>query len=588
MRRAIAAGCVALAVVGSGAASAEVGRGSIADCADLRIEKAAPSGPAVTLELDGKHLTIEQAMRVLTASRLRVRLAPEAERTMRQYRADATALITRKTPPPPRVYGWNQALGPLKDRPISPADSAEFQRRILASHGVATEPVVAGPIARLALVIRANQMARGHMGVRPELARKLLELVNKGVTPVIPQTGPLGTGDLQPMAVAGLVATGSDAACASLMEPGRAARVAPAPQVLREAGIDPLELKMGEALPILSGSTVVAASYIGALRRAQAQADHAEGALALFLEAIRAEAGSLDPRTHDERGIREQKQVAARLRALVRGTEFMTDRTRIRFNPEDTHRVQDAVSVRAAPHVLASFRRSLDDARRILRPELNASTSNPLLFRNRAGAVEFVMGGNWDGTVMGHSVDALNTDLVDVGVMTQEMSARLLSSRWSYGLPANLAGGEVGLNSGMVQLQSLGVALIPEMQTRAFPSSTLSRPAKDGQEDHNGMSPSSIRNLRENQDHLDTLLAIHYIMSAQGVDQVRRTIAARHDGAPLPRLGAGTARIHTVVRGKVGELHDDRNLTADLHKMTGLVNGTTGNELLNAVRGTRR
>lgn len=588
VRGLIATGCVLL-MAGAGGAVAVAApvaeRRSIADCRDLRIDPPVLTGPEVSLELNGENLTAEEATKVLTASRLRVRLAPAAVRTMRRYREGAVGLITRRTPPPPRVYGWNQALGPLKDKPVGPEESREFQKRILASHGVATEPVLPGRIARLALVIRANQMARGHMGVRPEVPAKLLELVNKGVTPVMPQVGPLGVGDLQPMAVAGLVATGGGGACAGLARPGLRARVGTAAEILREAGIAPLTLEMGEALPVLSGSTVVAASYVEALHRAEAQADHAEGALALFMEALRAEAGSLDARTHAERRIPEEQRVAARLRNLVAGSEFMTDRTRVRFNPEDVHRIQDAISVRAAPHILASLRRNLSQGRTILRREINASTSNPLVFRGRAGGVEFVMGGNWDAGVMGHALDSLNAGLTDVGVLSQELSARLLSSRWSYGLPANLAGGKVGLNSGMVQLQTVATALVPEMQVRSFPSGTLSRPAKDGQEDHNGMAMASVRNLRENQDRLDTVLAIQYMMSAQGVDLVRRGI--RDGGAP-PRLGAGTGRVQAVIRGRIAELENDRNLTGDLHEMTRLVNGSGGDRLLRVVRGAAR
>ncbi|TYB46263.1 aromatic amino acid lyase [Actinomadura chibensis] len=425
----VAGGTALLVAAASPVPGVPAQRRTIADCANVSVDPPrVPDGPVVPLRLDGNSLTVEQAFRVLTAPRLRVSLAAAATRTMSGYRRDAVALVTRRSPPPPRVYGWNQALGPLKDRPITPAESKEFQKRVLASHGVATEPVLPGRIARLALVIRANQMARGHMGVRPELPGKFLELVNKGVTPVLPQVGSLGSGDLQPMAVAGQVATGTGG-CASWVRPGGPTRVGRAADILRAAGIAPAELEMGEALPIMSGSTVVAASAVAALHRARAQADHAEGAFALFMEALRAEAGSLDPRTHDERRIPEERAVAARLRRLVRGSEFMTDRTRVRFNPEDSHRVQDAVSVRAAPHILASLRRNMDHVGKVLAPEMNASTSNPLVFREAGGGVEFVMGGNWDGAVLGHSLDALNAGLVDAGVLSQELSARLLSSR---------------------------------------------------------------------------------------------------------------------------------------------------------------
>ncbi|GAB2909052.1 aromatic amino acid ammonia-lyase [Nonomuraea fastidiosa] len=520
-------------------------------------EPAAPAPRPLNLVLDGRSFTLKNAFAILEGRPVSARIAPNAQATMARTRAGALEALESGQ----RVYGWNQALGPLKDRPLSPEQAEQFQRNVLRSHAAGVGEPVPDHVARLALVIKANQMARGTYGVRPELPQRLLALVNAGVVPRMPQIGSLGTGDLQPQAAAGLAAIGEDAPVRYAGEEG------PASALLPKAGLPAsFTLKAGEALPIVSGSTVVAALLMDAVRRATVLADQAEGAFALFMEATRAEQGSLDARTHKERHIPEENAVAARLRAMVAGSGWMTEEGRKRLDPENYEpRVQDAVSVRAAPHILAGLRHVLADARRTLVREANSSTSNPLVFRRKQGTgYEFVMGGNWDASIMGHLADSLNAEIADVAVLSQELSGRLLSPRWSYGLPANLAGGTPGLNSGMVQVQSVAAALIPELQVRATPAGTLSRPVKDGQEDHNTMAMASARHLHENLDRLEIVLAVQYLMAAQGID----LIADKMTGLPL---GPGTRALHAELRQYVAPLGDDRYMTPDLERVVALI-----------------
>lgn len=532
-----------------------------------------PAGAAVSpqdagvvrLVLDGNSLSNRQMCAVLGAGSLAVSLSPVARRRMEAYRQGALDALASGQ----RVYGWNQALGPLKDRPLTTDEQEAFQQHILRSHAAGVGPPFPDAVAALGLVMKANTMARATMGVRPELVDRLLSLVNGGLVPRMPEIGPLGTGDLQPMAEAGLVAMG-EGAPASLR-----GKVGQAPELLAEAGLAPsFVFESGEALPLISGNSLLAAGYADAVRRAETLADVAEGAFALFMEATRAEASSLDPRTHDERRIPEEVEVAERLRALVHPSGWMTEEGRKRLG-EDHPRIQDAVSVRAAPHIMGALRATLGEAYTILQREANASTSNPLIFpRDDGRGYEFVMGGNWDAALMGHAMDSLNAQIADLGVLSQELSARLLSSTWSYGLPANLAGGKVGLNSGMVQVQTVAVALIPEMQIRAVPAGILSRPAKFGQEDHNTMAMASLRNLDENLDRLETVLAVQLLMSAQGIDLIRPQMQGLS-------LGAGTDQLQTAIRRHIAPMGEDRYLSPDLETMISLVQGT---ELVGTVR----
>ncbi|MFD0478493.1 aromatic amino acid lyase [Nonomuraea thailandensis] len=337
-------------------------------------EPAPPPAPRpLSLVLDGGSFSLRDAFAILDGRPVSARLAPSARATMARTRAGALAALDGQ-----RVYGWNQALGPLKDRPLSLDQQVAFQRNILRSHAAGVGDPLPDDVARLALVLKANQLARGPSGVRPEVAQRLLDLVNAGVVPRMPQIGSLGTGDLQPQAAAGLAAIGEDAPVRFRGQEG------PASELLPQAGLTrDFTLQAGEALPIVSGSTVVAATLVHAVHRATALADQAEGAFALFMEATRAERSSLDARTHAERHLPEQSAVAARLRAMVAGSRWMTEEGRRRLSSEP--RVQDAVSVRAAPHILAGLRHALADARRTLTREANSSTSNPLVFKREQG-----------------------------------------------------------------------------------------------------------------------------------------------------------------------------------------------------------
>ncbi|CAM3701016.1 histidine ammonia-lyase [Kibdelosporangium persicum] len=521
-------------------------------------------GP-LRLELDGNSLSWDQLAGVLDADAVEVRLGLKARQAMTDSRNGAVAAVEAGQ----RVYGWNQALGPLKDEPLQEKDRVEFQRRVLRSHAAGVGPALSDRVARLALILRANTMARGAMGVRPEFVDRITALVNAGVTPVMPEIGSLGTGDLQPMAAAGLVLTGEPA-------PARfEGREAPAPEILAAAGLPrSFQLEQGEALPLISGGSVLTARYVDAVVRGERLVDAYDAAFALFLEATRAEQGAFDPRTHEERRIPAEVDAARRTRALICGTGWMTPEGRRRLG-EESARIQDAVSVRANPHIVGALRQTLADARGHIEREANASTSNPLVFPKAGGGYEFVMGGNWDAALLGHEIDALNAQVADLGVLSQELSGRLLADKWSYHLPANLAGGQVGLNSGMVQVQTVAVALVPEMQVRALPAGTLSRPAKFGQEDHNTMAMASVRGLHDNLDRLETVLAVHVMMAAQGIDLIKDKMT----GLPL---GTGTSRVHAAVRRHVPALGDDRYMTPDVEKSIALVRSSELSRVVHA------
>ncbi len=507
-----------------------------------------PSTSKAALTLDGESLTWADLIAIMEADAVSIDLASSARQRMARTRTGAFQALSSGQ----RVYGWNQALGALKDRPLDQDEQREFQRRVLRSHAAGVGRPSPVGIARLTLVLRANAMARGAMGVRPELVDRLLALVNAGVTPKMPGIGSLGIGDLQPMAAAGLVATGGPA---SAQFEGREG---PAREILSAAGLDPdFDLEAGEALAIVSGSSVVSAGYVAGVTRIEMLIDVFRGAFALFLEATRAEAGAFDARIHNERGIPAETAAAEGIRVLVEGSGWMTDEGR-RHLGEVHPRIQDSVAVRSAPHKIAAIYQVLVESRTDLVREANASSSNPLILLDpERGLYEFVMGGNWDAGLLGHTVDTLNSQIAALGMLSHELSGRLLAPAWSYGLPSNLAGGNPGLNSGMVQVQTVATALIPEMQLDAAPAGILSRSTKFGQEDHNTMAALSVQRLHYNLDRLEIVLAVLLLLAAQGID----LILPRMNGFPL---GDRTAQLHRAIRASIPPLDDDRYMTPDV------------------------
>lgn len=516
----------------------------------------------IELVLDGASLTWREIELVLTGAPLHISLSEVARTHMSLVRASALEQLDAN--PNLRIYGWNQGLGPLKDFPLGADEQERFQVNVLRSHHAGMGQSVAVRIARLALIVRANSLARGTAGVRPELVQRMIDLLNAQLTPVMPSTGSLGTGDLQAMAAAGLALTGDTAGLLTTAD----GQVLPAAEALDTAGVETVfVLEAGEAIGLISGSPVLASSLAEATYRIGQQVLTFIGSFGLFCEASRAEKTAFDLRMHRERHIPAEVEVTQQILALVGDSTWGTAAGRARLG-EVSPRIQDATSVRSVPHQLAAVVQDLERARLELEREVNASTCNPILVQAPAGHYEFLSGGNWDATVLGHTAHSLNVSVTRLAVLAKDLSGRLTHDGWSYGLPASLSGGALGINSGMTLLHTTGAALIPEMQVRANPVSTLSFPVKGGQEDHNTMAMASIYNLRSNIGRFDTLLAILLLLSAQGIYLLAGPLAGL-------AMGQGSTQIYNQVRTFISPLDEDRALVTDVEIATHLVSTGT-------------
>ncbi len=508
------------------------------------------------LIIDGESLTLEQLTAFIENPQIVVKLAATARETVQAYRSQVEKWLVEEHKV---IYGITTGLGKLKDYVVDEQDQAIFQQNILRSHAVGLGPDLPEQVVRLALLLRANVLSRGHSGVRVELIERILQFLNHRICPLVPQIGSLGVGDLQPMAHVGLCLSGTSEGRVRIAgEEGSAA------DMLSTAGIAPVEFPLAarEALALMSGSTVVLAYAVYAYYQAKKLSGLADLAVSLNLEALRGERNAFDERIHAARGIPAQIETAQNIRRLIEGSTWLSDEGRKRLG-ETQPRVQDAVSLRSTPQIHGAAKDVLGYVATVLSRELNASTDNPLLFADETGYVS-MSGGNFHGAILSYALDFIGIVLTDLAVLSERRSARLLDPLASYGLPANLVGGAIGLNTGFALVQANATALVGEMRTLATPASVGSIPAKSNQEDHNSMAMGAARKAMQIIDRLKTVLAIELLCAAQAID----LIAEKMHGL---RLGSGTKQIHQAIRQHIQPVWEDRYVKADIERMLMLV-----------------
>jgi histidine ammonia-lyase len=442
------------------------------------------------------------------------------------------------------VYGVTTGFGSLANVRIEPEQADALQQGIVRSHATAVGRPLSREEARAMLLLRAHVLALGHSGVRAEVVERMVEMLNRDLVPVVPEQGSLGaSGDLAPLANLALPLLGRG----ELLVDGEPQ---PAGDVLRSAGLEPLELKAKEGLALVNGTQGMLAIGILAADRAERLLRTADVTAAMSVEAA---LGS--DRVFDERltALRPHPGVvasASNLRRLLEGSAIVAS------HRESTHLVQDAYSLRCSPQVNGAARDVLRFVRGVLEIEANAVSDNPIVLPEDD---EVLSGGNFHGQPVAIALDALAAALVPVASIAERRLYRLLDPARNNGLPAFLVA-ESGLNSGFMLVQYTAASLVSECKTLAHPASVDSIGSSAGQEDHVSMGMTSARHAREVVSNAEVVIALEALVAAQAVDL----------RAPLePAQGTGAAR--DAVRSRVAFLDADRELGPDIAAIVQLV-----------------
>ncbi len=508
--------------------------------------------------LTGADLSIADVEAVARRGQL-VRLGDEARARM----AEAREVVDRLVAAGEIVYGVTTGFGDLATTFIDPADSARLQENLLVSHAVGVGDPLPRDVVRAMLLLRANTLALGHSGCRPEIADRVCDLLRLGIHPVVPSQGSVGaSGDLAPLAHLALPLTGRGS-----VEVG--GRIQDAADALRAAGIEPLELRAKEGLALLNGTQMMSA--IGALVSADAArlARTASVAAALSCEALLGTDVAYAAAYQLARPHPGQIAVAEEMRWLLRDSTLMTS------HHASAHKVQDAYSLRCVPQVHGAVRDALEYLRGVLDIELNSATDNPLVFPQggvadattaATGGGLVISGGNFHGEPVAIALDFAKLAISELGAISERRIALLVDPRLNGGLPPFLSHGS-GLESGMMLLQYAAAALASENKVLAHPASADSIPTSANQEDHVSMGSIAARHAMAVVTNVQRILAMELLVAAQALD----LRLAQSPAGQEVRPGVGVAEAHARIRSVVTHLDRDRLQTADIEAAFTLV-----------------
>lgn len=478
------------------------------------------------IEIDGRTLSLEAVE--AAASGASARLA-EAVRARVERGREMVDDILRSGRP---VYAISTGVGPLCAVPISAADARTLQVNIVRSHAAGVGPPLPEPVVRAIMVLRANALACGHSGVRPLVIDMLLEMLARGVHPIIPEQGSLGaSGDLAPLAHLALVLIGEGEAIF------QGARLSGA-EALARAGLSPLVLQAKEGIALINGTQLMSALGTLFLLQAERLADTADIAGALTIEALGGTDRAFLPLLHKARPHPGQAVSAQRILEALKGSE--------RVVGQGYSRVQDAYSLRCMPQVHGAVRQALAHLREVLAVEINSATDNPLLFPDEG---EVISGGNFHGEPLALVLDYAAIGVSELASISERRVERLVNPQLS-GLPAFLTTRE-GLNSGYMLAQYTAAALVSENKVLCHPASVDSIPTSANQEDHVSMGAHAARK------------AMAVLQNSQQVLGIELAVACQAIEFGEGRLGKGTEAAIRAVRAVVPRLGEDRSVAND-------------------------
>ena len=490
----------------------------------------------MAITLDGHSLTVEKVVQVARENE-KIAIHPEAMKRIKKCRD----LLEEKIKKREIVYGVNTGIGELSEVVLTQEQVEKYQRYLIYSHAAGYGKPLPIDIVRAAILSRINCHCHGHSGLRPVVVETLMEMLNKGVTPVVCEKGSVGAcGDLSPMAQMALVPMGEgEAFYKGERLPGK--------EAMDRAGIPVIVYEARDGLATINGSNIIVGLGILEIYDAERWIKNSEIAAAMTLEVLNANMKAYDERLHKVRGYPGALEASENIRQITEGSELLAQKGK---------KVQDCYSLRSTPQVMGAARDALKWARYMLETELNGAADNPTFFPKD----DLVLtGANFQGTPMAFGLELLGIAITTVCVLSERRTNRLMNPHLSVGLPAFLTKG-AGMFSGLMLSQYTAGALICENRILSHPAATGSIPAAADQEDFVSMGMTTALKTQQIIDNAQAVLGIEFMAGAQAVD-FRRPI----------KPGKGVQAVTSTIRKYVDHLEEDRPLFDDINKLKEVV-----------------
>jgi histidine ammonia-lyase len=490
----------------------------------------------MTIVLDGSGLTIEKLVRIARFNE-KVELAPDALDRIKACRQ----MLEEKIAAREIMYGTNTGIGEFSEVVLSDEQVQQFQRYLIYNHAAGIGDPAPIEFVRGAMASRINVHAHGNSACRPEITLTLVEMLNKGVTPVVCQKGSVGAcGDLAPMAQLALLMMGEGEAYYQ-------GERLPGEQAMERAGIPVPDLQARDGLAVINGSNVLTAMSALHIYDMDRWLKQAEIACAMSLEALLANLKPYDTRLHELRGFSGAVRSAKAIMKCIEGSDLLSGKFKTK--------VQDAYSMRSSPQVIGTAHDAVRFAREQVEIELNGVGDNPIFLPEYKLTLT---GANFQGSPVSLPMDMAGAAITMVSVLSERRLNRLTNPALSAGLPAFLTKG-AGMFSGMMLSQYTADSLIVEQRILSAPASIQSIPAAADQEDFVSMGMNTAIKNDQILKNAYGILGIELMGAAQALDF--------RDFRP----GRGVDTARSVIRRHVSHLDEDRPLYPDHNKMMALV-----------------
>jgi histidine ammonia-lyase len=489
----------------------------------------------ILLGIDGMSL---EDLVTIAREGYRVRLTKESEDRI----IHARKMIEKWVKEERAIYGVTTGFGALSDVTISREDTQRLQENILMSHAAGVGDILEKETVRAVMALRIKDLARGHSGICLETVSRIIDLLNRGVCPVVPEKGSVGaSGDLAPLAHLCLVLIGQGEA---FYKGQRMIGL----EALKKCGLNPLQLKAGEGLALVNGTQVMTAIGGLSIYDAIELSKMTDIAAAMSLEVLMGSKTEFDKRIHQVRPHPGQAAAADNMDRITKDSEIITSH-------KDCSRIQDAYTLRCSPQVHGASKDAIMYARKVVETEMNSSTNNPLIFPE---SQEFLLGGNFHGQPVALALDFLCMAVSELANISERRIERLVNPQLS-GLPAFLVS-DGGLNSGFMLAQYTAASLVSENKVLSHPACVDSIPTSANKEDHVSMGTISARKLREIVRNTEHVIAIELLCGAQAMDLFTNM-----------KPGEGTLIAYKIIRDEVPHLEKDRIISKDIETIAHLM-----------------
>lgn len=439
-------------------------------------------------------------------------------------------------------YGINTGFGVLANERVSDEKLSQLQRNLILSHSVGVGDLVPKEICRLMLQLKVHALGIGYSGISVETFQRLLFFLEHDLIPAVPEKGSVGaSGDLAPLAHMSLPLLGL-----GYFWNDEGTDVIEALTILKNYGIEPIELQPKDGLSLINGTQLMSAYGAFVLEKTLHLLKVADVASAMSLEALQGSIVPYDERIHKIRPHQGQKEVAANIRFLLKNSEILESH-------RNCGKVQDPYCLRCVPQVHGASRDAFRHTIQTVETEINSVTDNPLVFENG----DILSGGNFHGQPLALALDYAKIALAELASIAERRTYLLLEGH--DGLPKLLMQ-ETGINSGFMIPQYTSAALVSENKVLCHPSSVDSIPTSLGQEDHVSMGSISALHLLKVYENVETVLSIELFTAAQALDFRK----------PL-KPGDGVEKAHQIIREAIPHATEDHYFKDDINKATELI-----------------